>query len=799
MIYPHLPDVPSDDLLCEIGRIVHDDYSGADAPRRSRFSHVIANGDHTNSSTAMTAIRQLLEERRVSAPWYSPLVPEESIARVSENRSLVALLARIVHPNAGNADLASLLAPFAKDDASAASDRFKLYLRILTFPHGESLRRALELLLEKRPIDQSYVVLLEKLAPHYTGARQPVRLFYVGCTLADSPTARKNQVGDCIRVSVLANIAVASNPDVTYDTYTLLECPLPRPMPNFDGSAATTRQRHGRLGAVAHTETVIRLLLGPIALNCAVGGWEHLIDLSPSTQAIVDRAREDIAQNKQVHRHGRHCPNPVLDRELAERIADAYRHHMPSALSRHLTSEQLEVCVQQSQNFDTCRGQVVTCTLGKDITKEALQGHVPFFAEYDQGKASRLIQCIERCIDGQAWLCIERYRGPFRDFWEILAGHSSPEMRLWAERWLDRWLSILSPFSAFVMGGEVANVFLNEKLVSIHGEAFHTSGDPFYRHVGRPVLAKTGPHPDNVMLIVCSLHPGKPAYNSVTSPYEIELIVLAKVVHCLTVCVTEDLLCNDFDSQPLAQGRLAFLRDSVLPRVLRMCKDHGIYRQLDVVTAQLSSLYGSFGAFHLGNPEFGEASRHFKENGTRRTLLAMGEPKGPIRSAQLDSLMGIVEDYKSRGMAKVLCRKLPTLTFADIGSVPWQTCLLTAGEGIDLWESMKLWGVNRLVNASPDEVQAHLAMRGFLTTTTGKKNRTTTMTRYYDSEVRYIALSGYPRHKASQCRFLFTCRECNEVFKAIIANMSMSMTRAMIIKASCSSLVGSILWGTLPM
>ncbi|KAJ3160681.1 hypothetical protein HDU86_000440 [Geranomyces michiganensis] len=83
------------------------------------------------------AIQQLLNERRSFAPWYSPAIPADSIRIVSENRELVSLLSRIIHPNAGDSDLGDLLNTFAKDDTSTESNTSRLYLRVLTFSQGE--------------------------------------------------------------------------------------------------------------------------------------------------------------------------------------------------------------------------------------------------------------------------------------------------------------------------------------------------------------------------------------------------------------------------------------------------------------------------------------------------------------------------------------------------------------------------------------------------------------------------------------------------------------------------------------
>ncbi|KAJ3153331.1 hypothetical protein HDU86_005288 [Geranomyces michiganensis] len=90
-------------------------------------------------------------------------------------------------------------------------------------------------------------------------------------------------------------------------------------------------------------------------------------------------------------------------------------------------------------------------------------------------------------------------------------------------------------------------------------------------------------------------------------------------------------------------------------------------------------------------------------------------------------------------------------------------------EGKDLWEGMKVWGVNRLADATKDAIHTHLAMRNMLPAETAERNRTAMtlnddVLAYYDQEIRFITSAQYPRHIARSARYLFACQECGRAF-----------------------------------
>ncbi|KAJ3143924.1 hypothetical protein HDU86_003040, partial [Geranomyces michiganensis] len=171
----------------------------------------------------------------------------------------------------------------------------------------------------------------------------------------------------------------------------------------------------------------------------------------------------------------------------------------------------------------------------------------------------------------------------------------------------------------------------------------------------------------------------------------------------------------------------------------------------------LQRLYSAFAG--PGDKRLGERAREFKENGNRRRLLANGAANSEKRESQLSELMTTVRDLVQQGMAALLSRFLPNLTFGKIGDVAWQTCVRTAAEGKDLWEVMKVWGTSPTDKYTPGQMQAHITKRF---RSNASKPPVADVKEYNDKQLQFIASPEYLICNAKSRRYLFKCKVCEK-------------------------------------
>ncbi|KAJ3182373.1 hypothetical protein HDU87_008537 [Geranomyces variabilis] len=128
--------------------------------------------------------------------------------------------------------------------------------------------------------------------------------------------------------------------------------------------------------------------------------------------------------------------------------------------------------------------------------------------------------------------------------------------------------------------------------------------------------------------MVPCIDPGKAAYNSLASPYEQELVVIAKAIHLMAVAMVLSLW----------RGQAVFcefLAKVLLPRLLTAIDESGLGAARDRVANDLVRVYSTIEqpAEGPGNANFGERSRMFKKTGARRSLAAIGAAESPAREA----------------------------------------------------------------------------------------------------------------------------------------------------------------------
>ncbi|KAJ3144340.1 hypothetical protein HDU89_008559 [Geranomyces variabilis] len=723
--FPNLPDTPSTgrQLLLDIADQTHGEYAGPDVHRRAHFA---AGGSAID----------LLRRRHQDAPWHSPMPPLEAIARLEQNHAAIRLLRRLVGagPLAVHDDwFADFSQANVKDlEHSNANDKeYVLYLRSVTFQSGQDLGRVMDGLTEERPIDMAYKRLVQKagLVAHHG----PVTLSYVGCTVAATAYARQQQA-DKTRVAILVKVAQQLRTAITYQAFELDRIA-------FDGKRVSSD--------IEHVETAARLLLGPLALNSSPGGPNHIVTLSRKTSVCIGKLRETTFRPAAELLAGNDGWDVALDERLKIEVAQAYAIKMPKDFRQLMPSRVFKLAIAQSSELQTWHGLVPSAILGKDISAGAFEGAIPFYSVESPGRGPRLIAEAERHILGEI-IATPRgrlaFRGPFRNLWEVL------RHVLWklARIWLADWLKIVRPVAVFAMGGQVVRALLD----GVISESPRTTRVPIFRLAGRPKVVAFGNGPEDVCLMVPCIDPGKAAYNPLASPFEQELIVIAKAIHSLAVSLVLRLWRGE--------GTLAkFLSEILLPRLLACIDETGLGACGDRVANDLARVYSTIEgpADGPGSADFGRRAREFKETGARRSLAAVGAVGSPAREAWVAGLMAEVEKETTLGRALLLSDILPRLAFGKIGDATWVNCLRTAAEDSDVWESMKSWGTSPTDSMTLAERRAYTAKRFPRTAMP-----TSAVIAANDARVAAIGAPGYPLLAYDKQSYEYTCVTCQEVF-----------------------------------
>ncbi|KAI8817918.1 uncharacterized protein EV422DRAFT_570072 [Fimicolochytrium jonesii] len=351
--YPDLPEgVEGVDLLRRMAEASADDYRTKDVARRAAF----ADGG---------ALAALLESRNRNAPWNSGIPCSEACRRVERCPELMSLLRRVVSTNGclGRPTTVEeeVLAVFPRDDeaddAEDSGTKYRMYVRALTLSNGDGLAQSLERFEMLRPIDTGFGHLLRTLGWAGSGVG-PLTLLYVGCSMASSPEGRKVD-DDELRVSVLAREAKAAGALVSYHTYTVMSVETPAADEDEDDEDDEKEaQSTGRSWAgptvwqrvdpdVAEVEAVVRLVLGPCALNCAVGGFRHVVNLAPATRECISKVTDRLtqvltAEHSPTDEHKRH------ERKIKAEVRAAYRSSMPKVLSEAMCERVRLLAMKQS-------------------------------------------------------------------------------------------------------------------------------------------------------------------------------------------------------------------------------------------------------------------------------------------------------------------------------------------------------------------------------------------------------------------------------------------------------------------
>ncbi|KAI8922529.1 hypothetical protein DFJ77DRAFT_446977 [Powellomyces hirtus] len=203
------------------------------------------------------------------------------------------------------------------------------------------------------------------------------------------------------------------------------------------------------------------------------------------------------------------------------------------------------------------------------------------------------------------------------------------------------------------------------------------------------MVVQTGDGPNDWVIVICSLDPGKVAYNSCCGPYETELIALAKATHVLSVVIA----AQEWKISPVNVPRLEFLRDRVLPRVLQAMIDVGLEQRLSSVKEKLTRIYSAF-------------PRGAK--GIRLPMPLVGPPRSAQRRIQLENLLKDVKICTSLGIS--LTNVVPKLRCGQIGDRAWQTCIATTAEGRNLWQVVKPYGTSITDSFSGNQMQTYLVV-----------------------------------------------------------------------------------------
>ncbi|KAJ3170585.1 hypothetical protein HDU88_008487 [Geranomyces variabilis] len=727
--FPHLPDTSSTgrQLLLDIADQSWAEYDGEDAARRAAF----ADGGSAH---------ELLRRRHDDAPWYSPMPPPEAIARLEQNHTAIRLLRRLVGagPLAVHDDWFVDFSQANVNDLehSNANDKeYVLYLRRVTFQSGQDLGRVMDGLAGERPIDVAYHKLVQNagLVAHHG----PVTLSYVGCTVAATTYARQQQV-DKTRVATLIQVAQQLDTDIIYQAFELDRIA-------FDGKRVA--------GDVEHIETVARLLLGPLALNSSPGGRNHIVTLSRETSACISKLRETAFRPAAELLAGKDGWDRALDERLKIEVAQAYATKMPEDFRRLMSSEVFKLAIAQSSEIQTWHGLVPSAILGKDIPAEAFADAIPFYSIDTPGRGPRLIAEAERVVLGNI-LPTSRgcrtFRGPFRNLWEVLV-HVSWKL---ARIWLADWLKIARPMTVFAMGGQVVRA-LAEGL-AIAGESPRTSRVPMFRLAGRPMVVAFGDGPCYTCLMIPCIDPGKAAYNALASPFEQELIVIAKAIHSLAVALVLQLWRGQ-----VALGQ--FLTNTLLPRLLMDIEESGLGACRDRVVEALAQVYSTI-SLNRADLSFGQRSAALKATGGRRSMLAVGDPFSEERQQMLAGIMVIVNKHAARGATALLPDLLPRLSFGEIGDAAWQTFVLSSAGNKDLWEAAKSYGSHVTDDLSAAEKRAYAAKR--FVRTPDAAATLAALRAHNDTCVHKIGAPGYAWSKANDRMFLYECDRCGESFLA---------------------------------
>ncbi|KAJ3137475.1 hypothetical protein HDU90_001877 [Geranomyces variabilis] len=727
-----------------------DDFRGADADRRAAF---VAGG----------SLDGFLKARNIHAVWNSAMPPPESIAAIAAEPNVMSLLRLIVKSgNVGDTEeTAAVRAAFAnfenedEDYGTPSVDNedpcaYILYLRQVRIKDGSALAQVLAKLATRRPIDAAYERLLNCLG--WSDCQDCISLWYIGSTYRATLDKRMANI-DETRVQVLVDVARSLDVLSEYTGKILLRRPLAR------GAVPSA--------TLQHLETTMRLALGPIALNCAPGGRDHLVQVSPETAASLGHlSAEHIAGAvAMLEQHGfkgdGESVSYLKDSELKDALALAYRDSMPHELRREMTAGALEMAIRQSTELQTFFGQIVSVTLGKDITVEAFHNLIPFFGKRS-GPGPRLIASAETTILGSAntreFLRIVA-RGPFHDLWEVLSHTLWKEARLW----LASWLHIVRPLTTFAMGKAPAKALYDFLPV----EKRPPSKVPFFHLVGRPTVV---PMNGSATILIACMDPGKAKYNSLTSPFEIELVTICKAIHVLAATIVTELIVDHCNGQ--AESTMVFLTNRALPRLLSaMNEPGGLTFARNRVCRQLARLYstaegceGTVIANRHGDQGFGVRSADMKKSGVRRSLPTLGEPFSPQRRDQLASLQAAIQRHADLGEPFLIPDLLPCLSFGDIGDAAWQTFVLSSAAAKDLWEAAKSYGKHGTDGMSAAEKKAYAAKR--FVRTSDAAATLAALRAHNDTCVRKIGAPGYAWSKANDRIYLHKCDTCGEFFLA---------------------------------
>ncbi|KAJ3182374.1 hypothetical protein HDU87_008538 [Geranomyces variabilis] len=169
---------------------------------------------------------------------------------------------------------------------------------------------------------------------------------------------------------------------------------------------------------VQHTETAVRLLLGPLALNSSPGGFHHIVTTSGATTECIGKLSESVLRPAMELLAGNGGHDAAKDKRLRAEVRNAYAVTMPVEFRQLMSNEVITLAIDQSCEIETWHGMVPSAILGKDILVEAFEKAIPFYSVESPGRGPRLIAEAERHILGEI-ISTSRgqlaFRGPFRN------------------------------------------------------------------------------------------------------------------------------------------------------------------------------------------------------------------------------------------------------------------------------------------------------------------------------------------------------------------------------------------------
>ncbi|KAJ3149405.1 hypothetical protein HDU89_003767 [Geranomyces variabilis] len=589
-------------------------------------------------------------------------------------------------------ELAAIVNENEDPNATNPVIKFQLYWRVVVLKPGTSLTQLFQAYKTLRSGDDAWCDAVADFAEdHLPPQGEPVALHYVGITIRHPGLRAQEEAVDAelTRQGQMAAAAQALDVLDGVRMYVIYEHELPvTPFvirPTAEGHLAWHLRRHRN---VVDTERLLRTLLHIPALNVAMGGLDQAYRTRSATNALVTAAAARAAQDLQniPARVSQGNASAVV---LKDQLREVYDNDMPQVFEEAMAISSSSSSVEDPKALAI--GQlVITMTLGKDITKEAVRFQIPFYDVELGGVGPRThVRHCEAWID-QVFMTlyqgsggVEAYQalrdvllGPFRNVYETF-WQEDPEALIW---WLQKVLLVVKPWHIRSMGvdafavlayGHLENavavpdpdatgMFRPQPAVNKYGRPLAASlkmPGLYLSAIGKPVIVRFGPEPGNSAIAMPSMDPGVYAHDPWISAFRMEINELIIAQDGIISAVIN--ACIPAGGDITGEARDALLIDNVLPTVTGIFSELGLTEKLDQYKAQLAILLSYFGKEQARQRtgKLAEPRQSFVERKSRE-LLMKGEPDSPERIAQVQELEQERTDLEARGLGGEFLRVL---------------------------------------------------------------------------------------------------------------------------------------------